>query len=86
MILNLCFGFYIPVVMYFNYVGYIIWLQIRKLDDSEFRNAFSRAYVRVCRLEYVDKMLYIVLNSIFKINFFYLLLKVCVTVHTGQGV
>lgn len=23
-------------------------LQLKKLDDSEFRNAFSRAYVRVC--------------------------------------
>lgn len=23
-------------------------MQVRKLDDSEFRNAFSRAYIRVC--------------------------------------
>lgn len=23
-------------------------LQIKKLDDTEFRNAFSRAYIRVC--------------------------------------
>lgn len=23
-------------------------LQVKKLDDSEFRNAFSRSYVRVC--------------------------------------
>ena len=27
---------------------YFALLQIKKLDDSEFRNAFSKGYVRVC--------------------------------------
>lgn len=33
------------------YLGYVFdfsLLQVKKLDDSEFRNAFARGYVRVC--------------------------------------
>lgn len=33
-------------------------LQIKKLDDSEFRNAFSRAYVRVCSVPNIINFLY----------------------------
>ena len=32
-------------------------LQIRKLDDSLFRNAFSRAYIRVCPLVFLNLVL-----------------------------
>jgi hypothetical protein len=39
---------FIPVfaVMYI-FTIFLVILQIRKLDDTEFRNAFSRAYIRV---------------------------------------
>lgn len=33
-------------------------LQIKKLDDSEFRNAFSRAYVRVSLSLNILKLMY----------------------------
>lgn len=29
-------------------ISSVLSVQIKKLDDSEFRNAFSRAYIRVC--------------------------------------
>lgn len=33
---------YLSVFLFFS------GLQVKKLDDSEFRNAFSRGFVRVC--------------------------------------
>jgi hypothetical protein len=39
---------FIPVLsMMYLFTILLVILQIRKLDDTEFRNAFSRAYIRV---------------------------------------
>lgn len=42
-----CVFFPVLVGMYFSYYYFLVILQTRKLDDSEFRNAFSRAHIRV---------------------------------------
>lgn len=52
-VLNFLLFFENPGFIHHSIIGFelivsFVYLQIKKLDDSEFRNAFSRAYVRVC--------------------------------------
>jgi hypothetical protein len=52
-------------------LGFENCLQIKKLDDTEFRNAFGRAYIRVsivACLEYFELLMYLTVHHILTIG------------------